>query len=73
MDCNCSILSCNYDISCCMLLVDDITTLTNIMHVTNILDLLHTIETDFLEMFKGDEVLAIIKTREHGITDLLKM
>jgi hypothetical protein len=56
-----------------MLLVDDITTLTNIMHVTNILDLLHTIETDFLEMFKGDEVLAIIKTREHGITDLLKM
>jgi hypothetical protein len=55
-----------------MLLVD-ITTLTNVRHVTNVLDLLHITETDFLEMFKGDEILAIIQTCEHGITDLLKL
>jgi hypothetical protein len=43
-----------------MLLVDDITTVTNVWHVTNILDLFHIIETDFLEMFKGHEILAIM-------------
>lgn len=73
MDCNCSILFHMYDINSCMLLMDDITTLTNVRHVTNLLDLFHIIETDFLELFKGDEILAIIWTCELGITDLLKL
>jgi len=45
-----------------MLLVDGITTLTNVRHVTDILDLFHIIENDSLEMFKGDEILSIIWT-----------
>ena len=73
MDCNCSILFHNHDISPCMLLVDDIITVTNVWHVTNILDLFHIIETDFLEMFKGDEIQAITWTCEHRITDLVKL
>jgi len=56
-----------------MLLVDDIITVTNVWHVTNILDLFHIIETDFLEMFKGDEIQAITWTCEHRITDLVKL
>jgi len=50
-----------------MLLVDDITTLTNVRHVTNILDLFHIIENDSLEMFKGDEILSIIWTDIGGL------
>jgi len=73
MDCNCSILFHNYDINSCMLLVDDIITVTNVWHVTNMLDLFHIIEIDFHEMFKGDEILAIIWTCEHGNTDLVKL
>ena len=56
-----------------MLLVDDIITVTNVWHVTNMLDLFHIIEIDFHEMFKGDEILAIIWTCEHGNTDLVKL
>jgi hypothetical protein len=49
-----------------MLLVDDIITITNVRHVTNILDLCHITETDVLEMFIGDEILAIIQTCERA-------
>jgi len=56
-----------------VLLVDSITTLTNVRRVTNVLDLFHITETDFLEMFKGDEILAIVRTCEHRITDLVKL